>query len=91
MRVRLGSVSGRGVVLGMRMEWYLRDGGVESVPNVVFTGLVSEEEKRALCDLTEVAIVSERRGNGVESECAGGDCDGNVGCLDANGLRGVKA
>lgn len=78
------------VVLGMRMDRYLRDGGVQPAPNVVFTGLVSEEEKRALYDLAEVAIVPVKRGTGSSLKVPEAIARGKVVIGTRVGLRGFK-
>lgn len=78
------------VVLGMRMDRYLRDGGLEPAPNVVFTGLVSDAEKRVLYDLSEVAIVPVRRGTGSSLKVPEAIARGKVVIGTRVGLRGFE-
>ncbi len=78
------------VVLGMRLDRYLRDGGAEPARNVVFTGLVSEEEKRVLYDLSEVAIVPVRRGTGSSLKVPEAIARGKVVIGTRVGLRGFE-
>lgn len=78
------------VVLGMRMDRYLRDGGLAPAPNVVFTGLVSEEEKRVLYDLAEVAIVPVRRGTGSSLKVPEAIAQGKMVIGTRVGLRGFE-
>ena len=78
------------VVLGMRLDRYLRDGGLEPAPNVVFTGLVSEDEKRTLYDLAEVAIVPVRRGTGSSLKVPEAIARGKVVIGTRVGLRGFE-
>lgn len=76
------------VILGMRLDRYLRDGGLAPAPNVVFTGLVSEEEKRVLYDLSEVAIVPLRTGSGSSLKVPEAIARGKVVIGTRVGLRG---
>lgn len=76
------------VVLGMRLDRYLRDGGLAPAPNVVFTGLVSEAEKKVLYDLAEVAIVPVRRGTGSSLKVPEAIARGKVVIGTRVGLRG---
>lgn len=78
------------VVLGMRMDRYLRDGGVPPAENVVFTGLVSEEEKRALYDLAEVAIVPLKSGTGSSLKVPEAIARGKIVIGTRVGLRGFE-
>lgn len=78
------------VVLGMRMDRYLRDGGAEPARNVVFTGLVSEAEKRVLYGLAEVAIVPVRRGTGSSLKVPEAIARGKVVIGTRVGLRGFE-
>ena len=76
------------VVLGKRLERYLRGGGTPPARNMVFTGLVSEEEKTVLYDLAEVAIVPVRRGTGSSLKVPEAIARGKVVIGTRVGLRG---
>lgn len=78
------------VILGMRLDRYLRDGGLAPAPNVVFTGLVSEAEKRVLYDLAEVAIVPIKRGTGSSLKVPEAIARGKVVIGTRVGLRGFE-
>ena len=78
------------VVLGMRLDRYLRDGGVPPAENVVFTGLVSEEEKRALYDLSDVAIVPVKTGTGSSLKVPEAIARGKIVIGTRVGLRGFE-
>ena len=78
------------VILGMRLDRYLRDGGLAPAPNVVFTGLVSEAEKRVLYDLAEVAIMPVRRGTGSSLKVPEAIARGKVVIGTRVGLRGFE-
>ena len=76
------------VILGMRLDRYLRDSGLAPAPNVVFTGLVSEAEKRVLYDLAEVAIMPVKRGTGSSLKVPEAIARGKVVIGTRVGLRG---
>ena len=78
------------VILGMRLDRYLRDGGLAPAPNVVFTGLVSEAEKRVLYDLAEVAIMPVKRGTGSSLKVPEAIARGKVVIGTRVGLRGFE-
>ncbi len=78
------------VILGMRLDRYLRDGGLAPAPNVVFTGLVSEAEKRVLYDLAEVAIMPIKRGTGSSLKVPEAIARGKVVIATRVGLRGFE-
>lgn len=78
------------VILGMRLDRYLRDGGLAPAPNVVFTGLVSENEKRVLYDLAEAAIMPVKRGTGSSLKVPEAIARGKVVIGTRVGLRGFE-
>jgi hypothetical protein len=76
------------VVLGMRLDRYLRDGGISPAENMVFPGWVTEEEKRALYALSDIAIVPLRSGSGSSLKVPEAIAMGKVVIGTTVGLRG---
>lgn len=76
------------VILGIRLDRYLRNGGVPPAENMVFPGWVTEEEKRALYALSDVAIVPLRSGSGSSLKVPEAIAAGKVVIGTAVGLRG---
>lgn len=76
------------VVLGMRADRFFRDGGAMPPPNVLFTGLVSEEEKEALYELADVAIMPLKTGTGSSLKVPEALARGKIVIGSPVGLRG---
>lgn len=76
------------VILGIRLDRYLRNGGIPPAENMVFPGWVTEEEKRALYALSDVAIVPLRTGSGSSLKVPEAMAMGKVVIGTTVGLRG---
>lgn len=76
------------VILGLRLDRYLRNGGLPPTGNMVFPGWVTEEEKRALYALSDVAIVPLLSGSGSSLKVPEAIAAGKVVIGTAVGLRG---
>lgn len=78
------------VVLGLRLDRYLRGGGHPPEPNTVFTGLVSEREKAVLYSLADVAWTPLRSGTGSSLKVPEYVARGKVTIGTSVGLRGFR-
>ncbi|MBR3583300.1 MAG: glycosyltransferase family 4 protein [Kiritimatiellae bacterium] len=76
------------VILGLRLDRYLRAGGIPPADNMVFPGWVTEEEKRALYALSDLAIMPLRSGSGSSLKVPEAIAAGKVVIGTAVGLRG---
>ena len=76
------------VILGIRLDRYLRNGGIPPAENMVFPGWVTEEEKRALYALSDVAIVPLLKGSGSSLKVPEAMVMGKVVIGTTVGLRG---
>lgn len=76
------------VILGFRLDRYLRAGGGAPAENMVFPGWVTEEEKRALYALSDVAIVPLRSGSGSSLKVPEAIAAGKVVIGTSVGMRG---